>query len=278
LVEVHYGERIRQLHLGPAPESRPATDAGYSLEMRVMVEPRMLIRADGPLKELQVSDDRGQSLLGSAENQNGLDFGFTSAAYILVDVPLRPLDRPGKVIRSLSGLAPVVVAARRPDPLEIPLAGAAGRSFHGVDSVVTIREIKPISEENERGGVSIEITPIPDERAAEGQSRPGRKPRGATGIELTIRAFTDARLDPSDFFEDQFEVIDGQGRLWRTAPWWMSGGGPRGEGREIRVRLKPVDRNLAPWSGELAGARLRYYGGTVARVGVRFEFRDVPMP
>ena len=105
-----------------------------------------MIRNDGPLKDLVVIDALGQSLLpkDAEATQRHFDFGYTSAAYVLGQVPLKRLDRPGKVIRTLRGVAPVAIAARRPDPLLIPLERAEGRTFRSVESVVKVVRVAKI--------------------------------------------------------------------------------------------------------------------------------------
>ena len=47
--------------------------------------------------------------------------------------------------------------------------------------------------------------------------------------------------------------------------------------REIRVLLTPVDRNLVPWPGDLAGPSA-HYDLTTAKVDVPFEFTNVVLP
>ena len=60
--------------------------------------------------------------------------------------------------------------------------------------------------------------------------------------------------------------------------WWLSDSRPRRTDREIRVLLTPVDRNLVPWPGNLAGTKLHYYDLTTAKVDVPFEFTNVALP
>lgn len=284
LEEVFYNRRYRQLHLGRDRTSRPIfreedQDKSY-IELRVMAEPRMMIRNDGALKDLSAIDDLGHSLLPAnpEAEQPSRDYGYTPAAYVLGNVPLKLAERPGGVIRKLSGKAPVAVAARRPDPLVIPLAGAGGRSYRSAESIVTIRKVAKITPSSR---ITIEAVDPED-----GKGKPKAAPSEATGIELTIRpvdrpgSAAVSQGPAPDLSEAQFEVVDAAGKVWKPSPWWLSETGPRREGGEIHVRLSPVDGNLSPWPwpGGLTGATLRYYDMIVVKAEVPFEFADVSLP
>jgi hypothetical protein len=272
LEAIAYDHRYRQLHLS-VPFVSDEDRAASCITLRVMVEPRMMIRNDGPLKGLSVIDDRGQSLLPAnpESKQDVQEFGFTPGGYVLGQVPLGRVAQPGRAIRKLRGVAPVVVAKRRPDPLVIPLAGAEGRSFRSGESVLTIRTLRKHTP-----AMKVTIEPVgPDGKP----NAPGRAGQ-ATEIVLTLRPAgpAGAQIGHSRVSEDQFEVVDGRGRVWKPLPWWLSDSGPRPDGTELRVRLTPVDENLAPWPGDLVGARLRYHETAVVKVDVPFEFADVALP
>lgn len=276
LVAILLDHRYRWLHLGSdASLPRTARDEDRDnsfIRLQVMVEPRMMIRNDDPLRNLSVIDDLGQSLLAADPDsrQDHHDFGLTPTAYVVGQVPLEPAGRPGRMIRKLRGIAPVVVARRRPEPLVIPLAGAVGRSYRSDESLLTIRAVKKITP-------AMRITVIaPD---AEEEEKPAGDPR-ATAIELTLRPSDRAGDPPSvrDVSEHQFEIVDAAGRVWEPLLWGPFASGPRREGGEIHVQVIPVDHNLTPWRGDIAGARLRYYDMTVAKVGVPFEFADIALP
>lgn len=277
LEEIVYHGRLRPLHLGRDHSSRPIfreddRDKSY-IKLRVMVEPRMLIRNKGSLKGLVVTDDLGQSLLPAnpEDEQPDHDFGFTPGAYVLGQVPLKLVDRPGKVIRKLRGVAPVAVAAHRPDPLVIPLTDTTGRSYRSEQSILMIRAVRKIVLNRK---VTVEAVGPGGE-----QGKPEPTPP-ATEIELTVR-----RIDRPGVFspgpdlsEHQFEVLDADGKVWEPSPWWLSDSGPQRQDGETRVLLTPVDGNLSPWAGDLAGAKLRYYDMTVVERNVPFEFADVTLP
>jgi hypothetical protein len=292
LDEIFYNGRYRKIHLGQDRASGPIfreddRENSY-ITLRIMTEPRMMIRTDGAPRDLSVIDEFGRSLLPADPKFDPcFDIGYTPAAYVLRQVPLKASERPGGVIRKLSGTAPIAVAARRPDPLVIPLANAVGRSYRGAESIVTIRKVAKITPHSK-----ITIEPVDPEETG---GKPQTAPPEATGIELTIRPLD--RLGPPDSMpnarrpavpqdqvpdlsEDQFEVLDAAGKVWKPSPWWLSDTGPRRQGGEIRVRLSPVDGNLSPWpwTGDLTGATLRYYDMIAVKVEVPFQFADVPLP
>jgi hypothetical protein len=46
----------------------------------------------------------------------------------------------------------------------------------------------------------------------------------------------------------------------------------------LAVRLAPVDPDMAPWRGEIKGAKMRYHEMNVAKVDEPFEFTDLVLP
>ena len=272
--EIVFNHRYRKVHLasrGLEPPEKKDEDKSF-ITLWIMVEPRMMIRSGGPLKRLSAVDDRGQSLLPDdvESNRPHHDFGFTPAAFVIADVPLKNLKQPGRTVKKLRGVAPVVVAALRAEPLVIPLDGAAGRSYKSGESVLTIQTIRKITP-----ATKIIIEPV----NPEGEPKRLDRPAQATEIELTLRCADGSGipLSSSDLSEEQFEVVDAEGRVW-TSPWLFSNSGPKQQGVEVRVRLNPIDDNFVPWLGDLAGAKLRYFEMTVAKVDVPFEFSDVALP
>lgn len=271
--EIFFNGRYRKLHLGRDSRSRlilNEDDRNKALiKMRVMVEPRMLIRNDGPLKHVSIIDDRGRPL-ESDENDGhdrADDFGYWTLAHVV----LKSVAHPGNAIQRFSGVAPVVVAKRRPDPLVIALADAEGRAYRSNETIVTIRNVRKVVPK-----LKVSITPA----NSEGKQARQEPASQATEIELTIRprdrwGFPASELDVS---EDQFEVVDVDGRVWRPSPWWLSDSRPTRDGEEVRIRLIPDDGNLSPWPGNIAGATLRYYDTTVVKVDVPFEFENIALP
>ena len=56
-------------------------------------------------------------------------------------VPLGLPDLPVRSPLKLRGVLPVVISSRRPDPLVIPLVGAAGKTFRQGPRVVRIEKV-----------------------------------------------------------------------------------------------------------------------------------------
>ena len=71
-----------------------------------------------------------------------LTFSTLAPSLISFNVPLRHPDRPGKSIRRLRGVVPVMVSARAPEPLIIPLKDAVGRKVEGRGATLEIRELR----------------------------------------------------------------------------------------------------------------------------------------
>ncbi len=267
---IYYKGRYQLLHLGrdqpSIPIYREEDRSNSHIRMRVMVEPRMLIRSAGKPKPFEIVDDLGQSLLATDPTIEQPDDDRRYSLWELVQVPLKRVDQPGKVIRKLRGIAPVSVAARRARSLDIPLADSVGRSFPSDEAILTIRGVREIVP-------NFKVTIGPDDQVQE-RERP--EPR-ATEIELTLMPI-DGRGITKDLSEDQFEILDADGRVWKPSPWWLSGTKPQTRDGETHIRLIPVDNNLSPWRGDFAEAKLRYYETIVLNVDVPFEFSNLFLP
>jgi hypothetical protein len=288
LRELAYGGRVQYPHLASGPASGPFPKDGDQsvIELHIIVEPRMMIRNNGELKSVKVIDDLGQSLLGPSPEpeQPAFDFGYTTAGFVLATIPLGRLDRPGQVIRTLSGAAPVAAAAGRPNPLVIPLAGAAGRSFDSGESVLTIRKVLKVHPDPK-----VTFEPFDPVKR---QLKPLPAIRDATGIVLTIRSSgprpagegsqESAPLHRcfNSLSEYQFQVVDAAGHVWTPFPWWMSNQPPARQDGETHVFLNLVDANLSPWPwrDDLTGAKLLFYDLVEVEVDVPFSFHDIALP
>ncbi len=276
---ISFQGRYRQLHLKPANNEEPGPnlgedDAGNSfIKAHVNVEPRMLLKNAGKLKNLTAEDDLGQSLIPSDPlgKQDTFEFGFTAAAETSAQIPLAQDKKGGRRIKILRGVAPVAVGGLRPEPIVIPLLGAEGKSFQGDDSVVTVRSVakRPAAE-------PFVIEPVGvDGKIEEAKTRPNAR----MAVLLTIRP-TDPKAAGPDLSEEQFTVVDVAGQVWTATPRIMTGNGPEVHGSAVDCVLFFSDKNLAPmpWPRDLKGLALRYREMTVVPVDVPFEFKDVPLP
>ena len=164
-----------------------------------------------------------------------------------VRAPLIRPENPGRTIKVLRGVVPLKITARQPDPLVIPLASAAGKSFDKGDLHVVVHEVRSDANNRQR---QIELT-----------VRESRAEATPSGDEVMTPNFN-SRSDPR---QQNLEVVDARGQ---TLPWFQT---------SIDVESSRITLTMAG----LAGAEpkeLRYYRLTGTTVNVPFTFTDVPMP
>ena len=146
-------------------------------------------------------------------------------------------------------MIPLVVSTRKPDPLEIPLADAANKSFAQNNVKIVVGEVRV-------GGAD-----------------------QASTIELSIKAGEDsfhrAEGDDDEVAEirsvaspQQLEVLDAAGRM---IPWFPSSSFFNGE--EAKLTLTLLDRGVPT-----IPTSIRYHGVIRDQTEVPFEFHDLPMP
>ena len=219
---------------------RPPREQFY-VRLQVMTEPRMMIRLDQVPRWAEAVDDAGQSLVSNeAGSRRSLNFSPLAPSLISFNVPLRHPDRPGKAIRRLRGVVPVMVSARAPEPLIIPLKDAVGRKVEGRGATLEIREIR---------------------------DSPGRP----WEMKLFIRT-EDPREDtgfPSTWLQNsQIELIDAQGQPSRAL---FSFAYVEKDLKAATLRLVDGERAQTP-------VEIRYYSLTRSTAEVPFEFTDIEMP
>jgi hypothetical protein len=236
----------------------PRVDEQFYAQIQVAAEPQLSLSQIGPLKILDVIDDRGQSLqLETDPGQGPITqrvsgyFGVASGSTLQLHVPLRRPEVPGQSIRTLRGLLPIMVATRKPDPLVVSLQGAAGKSFHNDEVDLSVLDI--------RANPGTHQTSIDIMVRSNSNARPAAAftPPGPGGAELLIQR--------SDLHQQQIEVVDTEGRV---LAWFQSRFDA--EGSRMTLTLTPA--------AQAGPAELRYYGLARAATEVRFEFSDVPMP
>ena len=250
LVKLDY-HRERLLEAPPGMPGPAETRHHFSAQLQVLAEPRLLVSQSGPVRVSEAIDDQGRSLWPAVRglqadeiDMDGIEGGVGGP--LSLTIPLRYPEPAGRAIRRLTGTIPVTVAARKSDPLVIPLSGAAGRTFLSPDASVTVVAVR--SDPNEPQS-TIELTIRP------------RGPEGTVG-DLGAR-----RLMPggSEFFDKQVEVLDAIGRPFLHFP---QDAGPVGEAFRVVLVLAPVDGAVKP-------ATLRFYGLVRAPAEVNFDFADV---
>jgi hypothetical protein len=238
----------------PALAARPraTTSVQCLARLQVMAEPRLGLSQNGPLQLLEANDDHGNSLLPPAAMPVSLTpaagyLGSSCRSSLNLQAPLRRPDNPGTTISVLRGTVPLRVVARRPNPLIVPLASAAGRTFEHGDLHVAVHEVR--SEPNTRHR-QIELTVRVD--------RPDAQPGGDAVSSVDAGARVDA-------LEHHLEVIDDRGE---PLPWVQT---------TVDVEASRVTLTIAgPAGGE--PREVRCYGLAETTVTVPFTFRDIPMP
>jgi hypothetical protein len=244
---------------GPGARPIPILNVQFNFQLQVSVEPRLSMTQSGGVQLLEAVDDVGNALAqpasdarpqGIAANRGLGHLRGISSHQLQLVVPLNRPDPAGKTIKVLKGAVPILVASRRPEPLIVPIAGAAGKSFENRETAVVIHAI----------------------RKSQNQIQ--------TTIDMTIRSVGDAvpifQADPdvsADSFQpqpdapqQQIEVVDHQGRV---LPWYQTSHQP--ELSRIAMTLNQFGPGSEP-------KEIRFYSLTKAITNVAFEFRDIPMP
>lgn len=238
----------------PQADGFPIEEQFYA-QIQVAAEPRLSLSQDGPLKILEAVDDRGQSLLPEAGEGNVTQrfsgyFGLTTGSALQLNALLRRPEQPGRAIKKLRGLLPIMVATRKPDPLVVAIQGAAGKSFNNEDVSLSIIDVRSNPATHQ---TSIDVVVRPSANPA--QEREG--PLVAVdGPEIVFQR--------PDRHQQQLEIVDSQGRV---IPWYQSSFDA--DGSRMTLTLTPHD--------QASPAEIRYYALARAATEVRFEFSDVPM-
>ncbi len=258
LTSLHYQSEIS---LGAAREplaeaSVPTTKSNswatreFFLQLVLSAEPRLAISRNGPIRVTTALDDRGRSLIAPAVSTWGQHsagyFGMSPSSTLRFRLDLASPEKAGGRLKLLRGTIPVVAAMRRPEPLEIALAGPKGRSYRvgGVDMTL-------LEHVAAWGG-----KPALIRLAFSNPTMPGSPSAG------------DVESPLPDSAEQQVEILDEKGRI---LPWFPSA--TTQDGRELRLTL-----TLTPRGDVGPPATLRYHGILKASTEVAFEFRDLPMP
>ena len=233
-----------------------AVTDNFTVQLQVMAEPRLLIGQGGQMKFAEALDSRGQSLLlptpgdgdGRAAYYNGA-YHAGAAQSLQLNAQLRYPEPHGDRIKLLRGSIPLAIAARKPDPLVVTLAGAAGKTFRTDEATLVVHELKP---DPNGQGTMIELS-----LRAHGGPSLGANPRGE------VLAFPPAQTP-----QTQLEVCDAQGR---PLPFYVRQ--TSGQPGDARLSLVLLGRGDAG-----PPALLRYHDLVRAEAEATFEFRDLPMP
>jgi hypothetical protein len=207
----------------------------------------------GPARIVEARDELNNSLL--AENPRGLMLNRNSTfltasctSVIHLNIPLSRPESPGRSIKALRGEIPLRVSSRRPDPLVVPLAGAAGKTFVQRDLRLTIHDLRTGASSR---GRQIDIS-VREERldSAPATADPALRDPGS-------------RLDS---YQQNIEILDAQNR---PLTWFQTG---------LEMESSRLTLSLASPAATAEPHELRYYRLTETMVDVPFTFSDVPMP
>ena len=222
----------------------------------------MVISQAGPVELIEAVDELGNSLVLAA-NDDQRAFGAMGMAIPAMPggnmanltVHLHRPDAPGKLIKKLRGTADVAVAALRPDPLVIPLAGAAGKTFENPNRRVVVNTI-----DTERGWnqLRVELTIDGSDDLFPAESA------GGMGTGFRPGMIGGGGFNPADP-QSPIQVVMSEGRnaFFQSSIDRDSG----------RVTLRVMH---APQMGEVK--EIRIASVVRARTKVTFAFHDLPMP
>ncbi len=235
----------RDLDLRGNPPGRARASRGtLYVELQAFAEPGRSIDPDG-MPSLGATDDQGRPVppppVDAEWPRPPRGSWIAPGAPSLLQWRL-PLGLPGPgaaSLRRLGGKMPVVVSARRPDPLVIPLDDAPGKSYRHEEATIRFRIVQDAGKNH----FQVEITLTPDPAPA--GSRADRGPA------LPL---------------DQFAFEDRDGH---PLPWLPMNQGPA-QGGETRLQVLI--------SGGERPIRLLHHGLIRASTEIPFEFVDVPLP
>jgi hypothetical protein len=229
----------------------------FYADMQIFCEPRLILVQSHDLKLTEAVDDRGQSLLAHDTDAQMHRFagyyGMGAGTVLQIPVHLKHPDQAGKQIKTLRGVLPVTVAARKPEPLVVALKPEnLNKPARNDEVTVTVHEIKTDPNSHQ------------------------------TTLDLTVRTFAAASDQPGavgpmnpDFASrvpnlavNQLEVLDTQGRPVNGFPNFTQ---VQPDQVRLTMTLLPSDDAGPP-------AQLRYFSLTQASTEVPFAFENLPMP
>jgi hypothetical protein len=235
----------------PLPQPRAVTSDQCSIQLQITAEPRLGVSQDGPLQLLEARDDQGNNLVTSDLARTLLTdpagyLGGTCSSVVHIRAPLARPERAGKTIKTLRGVVPLRITAREPDPLVVPLAVAAGKSFDKGDIHLAVHEVRADPNTQQRQielSIGVRESSLP---ASENHSGADPAPR-------------------QDPHQQSIQVLDSHGQV---LPWIQTSTDMESARITVTMAGKP---GAEP-------SELRYYHMTETSLDVPFAFRDIPMP
>jgi hypothetical protein len=244
----------------------PSRDVRFYLQMWVVPEPRMVFSGNGFVTLLEAVDELGQSLTSTASDE-GPTFGPRGMAVGLMQdgpignlaIHLRRPESAGKLIKTLRGTVEVSVSSPRPNPLVIPLEGAAGKTFQNDDRRVVVNSIDTDPARRQKV-IELTIDDLDELFPAEPVDGPG-----FAGGRAPMRGRAMGLPFGNDLSQWPIQILTstGQNTFFQTSI------GP--ESGRLILRL-----NQMPQLGEAKEIRISSIVRATAKIP--FEFHDLPMP
>ncbi|HWE36075.1 MAG TPA: hypothetical protein VG406_05830 [Isosphaeraceae bacterium] len=257
--------------------NRPGGGMLAQLRIQLVAEPGILLRRAGPWRVVEAVDDRQNTLptppdelieLNQLPRADRID--PTALGSFQGEVWLRLPNRGGAKLDRLRVATPLVAAARRPDPLVVRLADAAGKSFTVGETALRFNRV-----ETEPGSGVIELLVRSPEPAFQ---LPDPNNLGGPGFRGGFRGRFPLEL--SDALQLQIEVVDARGR---PCPWEHEPqSGPNGRFRMMRLRGFRIGEDLVtirvspPEDSE--PVEFRFYSLMEASTEPTFEFDNITLP
>ena len=247
--------RHRDLNFEADGVSRvPQRNATVTVEVQAFAEPGRFLNPNG-LPRLEAVDERARAISpqpvgGGEQPERGGNSWLIPGRISLLHwhVPLGLPDLPVRSPLKLRGVLPVVISSRRPDPLVIPLVGAAGKTFRQGPRVVRIEKVSGQGTGTTAVDLSLSEDVIPADRT-----------RVSAGPETDYIG---------DFLPNRIEFEDAEGHPLS----WLLLGDPAASTTNDEIRVQTFVSGVAP------PARLRVYRLHRLATEIPFEFGDVPSP
>ncbi len=251
-------QRYRVLDRASGQDSDRFLDERSPVLLVILAEPRLMIKSAGDPKILEAVDEQGQSLILPPDpDQQYMPSSDGPDSIFQLQVQLKPRSRPGGTIKRLRGVIPVQAAELKPEPITVVLAGSQGKSFDGMDAVLTMKSIQLDPSKSE---LSIELLvrsknedlDVEPDKPAE----PGSIPPVPDSVPYLTR---------------QIIVLDEKGR--RINQWGV--GSRRIGPKEASVSMSDNPFHEGP---AIIPSKLLFYGIIRTNAEIPFEFRDIPLP
>lgn len=216
-------------------------------------EPRLSMSRNGPIQVMVAVDDLGHDLRRvvaprDARFSQGFQ-GMNPASVLGLSLELGYPDVPCGRIKVIKGSIPVMVTARKSEPLVIPLDDSKGKLFRNDEAALVLIDHRPPSS-GQPATIKLAVRPLGD---------------SAEPIELGVGEPLAYRPDS---LQQQLEVLDAEGE---PLPWFPSNSFYDGEETRLTITIRARGKTAAPTT-------LRYHSIHKTSADVTFEFRDIPMP